>query len=85
MSVHVVVGFGFGNSFITESVIDSYMWGNVKKISPVITFNSRSCVVLEAEDIYTAESQRDRLSSGMIGARVIQTADDMAQFFYDLS
>jgi hypothetical protein len=83
MSVHIVASFGYGST--TEAVVDAYLWGNVNKISPAIHFGSRSFVILEAETLWSAESQRDRLGSGLIGARVIQSAEDMETFFADMS
>jgi len=66
----------------TVETIDRYRWGNVEQVGGVIVpaGDARPFVILKSETEYHAESQRDRLASGLIGARIVGDIESLMDF-----
>jgi len=76
MPVSVVVRLG--NT--TPEIVSSYLWAGVTVVGDVFGNSNGEYLMLNAEDLSTAEMQRDRLASGMIGARVVESPEQLIEF-----
>lgn len=81
MSVRIIVS----SARTTSETIERYRFeGSVEHIGEVIVDGNHVGVIWEAPNLYAANNQVDRLSSGLIGARAIQTPEEEAEFVNDL-
>ncbi len=81
MTVRIIVS----SAKTTPETIERYRFeGSVEHIGEVIVDGNHVGVIWEAPNLYAANNQLDRLSSGFIGARIVQTPEEEAEFVNDL-
>lgn len=76
MSVSIIVNL----SNTSREAVESYLWAGVTVSDMVVSSPRGQFLMLDAPDTATAESQRDRLGSGMIGARIVLSDSDWQDF-----